>query len=221
MEKSEFIRLTSASREAQEKLTIYETMLIEWNQKFNLIAPSTVEHIWSRHFLDSAQLMPILPQDQNQKVLFDLGSGAGFPGLVLSVMGVSNVNLVESTGKKADFLRAVAEKLELDVTVHQCRIEDLKGSKADIITARALAPLGDLLSLAQNLVKKDSLLLFLKGQKVDVELTESRKYWMFDCIKTKSLSDPSGSILAIRNLKISLAGQALARRAPKRHKNQG
>jgi 16S rRNA (guanine527-N7)-methyltransferase len=212
-EKEKFISLTGASHEALAKLDIYAELLVEWNQKFNLIAPSTVSHIWSRHFLDSAQLLPMIAKDG--KTLADLGSGAGFPGLVLSIMGIGNVHLIESTGKKSDFLRAVIERLGLDAIVHQCRVEDLKGFKADILTARALAPLKDLLFLASPLAKKDSLLLFLKGQKADVELTESRKYWMFDCVKTESLSDPSGSILAIRNLKFSLAGQKLRRRAPK------
>lgn len=197
MDKFEFIRLTQASREAAERLDAYAALLTEWNQKFNLVAPSTISSLWSRHFFDSAQLCPMVV---GNGVLADLGSGAGFPGIVLSAMGKNNVHLIESTGKKADFLRMAIEKLAIDAVVHQSRIEELKNFKADIITARALASLNELFHLASPLIKKDSLLLFLKGQKADGELTESRKYWMFDCTKTASLSDSSGSVLTIRNL---------------------
>jgi 16S rRNA (guanine527-N7)-methyltransferase len=199
-EKYEFLSLWISSRGEEIKFQNYAELLTDWNQKFNLVAPSTLPHIWSRHFLDSAQLFPFIPKKPHQ-ILADLGSGAGFPGLVLSLMGVKNVHLIESTGKKADFLRAVINELELDAVVHQCRIEEMRDFKADIITARALAPLKELFPLAARLMKKDSLCLFLKGQKAQEELTESKKYWMFDCSATQSLSDPSGSVLAIRNLK--------------------
>lgn len=199
-EKSEFIRLTGAPHEAVARLDRYAELLAEWNEKFNLIAPSTLAHIWSRHFLDSAQLLPLLPEKFEHQVLVDLGSGAGFPGLVLSIMGVPGVHLIESTGKKAGFLRTVIADLGLKAVVKQCRVEELESFRADIITARALAPLNELLSLAARIAKKETLCLFLKGQKADVELTEARKCWMFDCTKTKSLSDSSGTVLAIRNL---------------------
>ena len=197
-EKDDFIRLAPASHEAVEKLDLYAAMLSEWNDRFNLVAPSTLPHVWSRHFLDSAQLMPLMPA--GQQTLADLGSGAGFPGLVLSIIGKKDVHLVESTGKKADFLRAVIEKLGLDAVVHQQRVEDMRDFKFDIITARALSKLNDLLKIANPVLKKNGLCLFLKGQKADEELTESRKYWMFECEKTQSLSGPDGAILAIRNL---------------------
>lgn len=210
-EKEQFIRLIPASREALGMLDQYAAMLVEWNEKFNLVAPSTIPHVWNRHILDSAQLVQLVPSSPDQ-VVADLGSGAGFPGLVLSIMGIKNVNLIESTGKKADFLRAVIEKLKLDAIVHQDRIENLKELKADIITARALGSLNDLFHVVQNIAKKDVYCLFLKGQKADVELTEARKCWMFDCEKTQSQSDPSGSILAIRNLRYAKHSKNFKRR---------
>ncbi len=199
-EKQEFIRLTSAPREAVEKLERYAALLVEWSAKFNLVAPSTLPHIWSRHFLDSAQLYPLVPK-RDGLLLADLGSGAGFPGLVLSVMGVENVHLIESTGKKADFLRAVIGELGLDTVVHQQRFEDMVEFRADIITARALASLKELLPMIMPMLRRESLCLFLKGQNVDVELTEAQKCWMFEFEKTQSLSDPSGTVLTVRNLK--------------------
>jgi 16S rRNA (guanine527-N7)-methyltransferase len=200
-EKSEFIRLTGAPHEAVVKLERYAELLAEWNQKFNLVAPSTLTHVWSRHFLDSAQLLSLISEGGEDRVLADLGSGAGFPGLVLSIMGVPGIHLIESTGKKANFLQTVIDDLKLRAIVNQCRVEELKDFGADIVTARALASLKDLLSLAARITKKDSLCLFLKGKNADVELTEARKCWMFDCTKTESLSDSSGTVLAIRNLK--------------------
>lgn len=196
-EAEEFIRLTGASREAIAKLERYAEMLAEWSQKFNLIAPSTLPHIWSRHFLDSAQLLPLVKGSN----LADMGAGAGFPGMVLSILGVSDVHLIESTGKKANFLRAVASDLGLNITIHQNRAEDIKDMRFDVITARALAPLKDLLSLSANLLRKEGYCVFLKGQKSDVELTDAKKYWMFDCEIKQSISDPSGSVLTIRNLR--------------------
>ena len=199
-ERTKFQELTSASRETMEKLDRYAALLTQWSEKFNLVAPSTLPHIWSRHFLDSAQLFPLIPKREDRQLLADLGSGAGFPGLVLSAMGVPNVHLVESTGKKADFLRTVIAELGLDAVVRQNRIEDLIDFRADIITARALAPLKELLPLVMPLLRKGTICLFLKGQNADAELTESQKYWMFDTERQQSLSDPSGSVLIIKNL---------------------
>ena len=213
-EKSEFVRLTSASREALEKLDRYVEILVEWNQKFNLVAPSTLPHIWSRHFLDSAQLLPLIKSYSPNLSLADLGSGAGFPGLILNILGIAKTHLIESTGKKADFLQTVISELKLDAIVHKCRIEDLEEFRVDIITARALAPLKELLPLVAPLIHKNSLCLFLKGKTVDLELTEAKKYWMFDCEKTQSLSDASGSVLAIRNLKNNAA---IHRKFPRRN----
>ena len=195
-----FLRHFPVSRETLEKLDIYAQLLREWNDQFNLIASSTIPSLWLRHFLDSAQLIKFVPKMSSS--LLDLGSGAGFPGLILSILGVKNVHLVESIGKKASFLRTVVNELGLDVTVHQDRIEAIRGLKTDTVTARALKPLPQLLSLAKPLTHKDSICLFLKGIQAEAELTEARKYWTFALEKHPSLSDPSGSVLKISNLKV-------------------
>jgi 16S rRNA (guanine527-N7)-methyltransferase len=207
-ERSAFAELISAPSTILAKLDRYAELLIECGQKFNLVASSTLPHIWSRHFLDSAQLMKLMPQathaphdTRENPVLVDLGSGAGFLGLVLEIMGIPNIHLIESIGKKADFLRAVIDDLSLNATVHQCRIESMRGLKADIITARALVPLTELVALAAPLMKANALCLFLKGRNVDAELTVAQKCWMFDHTKVQSLSNPDGSVLVIRNLK--------------------
>jgi 16S rRNA (guanine527-N7)-methyltransferase len=197
-ERTEFAEAMNASREALAKLDRYAELLGEWNQKFNLVAESTLPHIWQRHFLDSAQFLKNASREASS--LADLGSGAGFPGLVLSIMGVPNVHLIESTGKKAKFLQAVIDDLKLDAKVLQTRIENIRETKFDIITARALKPLPELLKLAKPLMKKESICIFLKGQQLDVELTESSKYWKFEYETFPSLSDRSGRVLKITSL---------------------
>ena len=213
-EREAFSAATGVPRGTLAKLDRYAELLVEWNQKFNLVAKSTMPHIWTRHFLDSAQVYPRLlcahdtrdarggrNRDCGGLTLADLGSGAGFPGLVLAIMGDAKVHLIESIGKKANFLRAVVDELKLDTIVHQERAESLKGLQADIITARALGGLADLFKLSQPIAKPETIYLFLKGQNVDSELTEAKKNWTFDADKTPSLSDPSGAVLTVRNLK--------------------
>ena len=200
IEKTKGLEIIGVPRGTLLKLEQYEHLLLDWNQKFNLVAESTLPDLWQRHFLDSAQLWPLLPP--STRLLVDLGSGAGFPGLVLSILGVPEVHLIESIGKKAGFLKEVAQELGLNVTVHQARIEKVRDLQADVVTARALTALPELLSLAKPFMKKESCCLFLKGEKADAELTSAAKYWTFDCEKTPSLTSPSGRVLKISNLKV-------------------
>jgi len=198
-----FLSHFPVSYETGQKLDLYRERLISWNEKVNLVASSTLSQIWVRHFLDSAQLMPLIPEEALS--LADLGAGAGFPGLVLALLAKDKkrplrVYAIESTGKKAEFLRSVVEELELDVIVRQERIETIKDFKADVTTARALTALPDLLKYANRLMKKDSLCLFLKGRKATEELTQAKKYWTFSVMPHESLSDESGKILVIKNL---------------------
>lgn len=198
-EKARLFSMLSVPRGTQDKLTRYVDLLSDWNQKINLVAAGSLSHVWSRHVLDSAQLMQHVPPETQS--LADMGSGAGFPGLVLAIMGVPRVHLIESIGKKAAFLQAVVDDLGLAVTVHNARIEALKGLRCDVVTARALKSLPELLKYANLLMHKGSVGLFLKGQNVDAELTEALKYWTFRVDKTPSLSDPTGAILKIFDLK--------------------
>lgn len=187
------------SRGAGDKLRHYGAMLAAWNEKINLVSPSTIPVLWTRHILDSAQLYPLLPPGATR--LVDLGSGAGFPGMVLAILGVPEVHLIESTGKKATFLKAVAAELAPHVTVHAARIEALHGELvADMVTARALAPLPDLLPLAAPFLGARGTALFLKGRKAPEELTQARKYWTFSLSTQASLSDPSGVVLSLSAL---------------------
>ncbi len=196
--KENFLAHFAVPYETTQKLERYVELLNEWNGKFNLVAKSTLPEIWTRHILDSAQLKNHIPE--SSETLADLGSGAGFPGIVLSILGVPQVHLIESIGKKANFLNTVVEELKLNAVMHHGRAEDIKDLKVDVVTARAVGSLSDLLRLAKPMLKKDSLCLFLKGKSVDGELAESRRYQRYKLERHPSISDPSGSILLIRGL---------------------
>lgn len=218
MSKDDFLRqFPAVSHETISRLSAYEKLLIEWNEKINLIAPSTVPQIWTRHFMDSYQLFDLIAD--KDAVLADIGSGAGFPGLVLACAGMKNIHLIESIGKKANFLREVAKELDLPVTVHNDRAEKIKGLNADIVTARAVASLRDLLPLAHKLAKPGGTMLFLKGKTAPEELTESGRYWIFNIDNKVSLSDPSGVILTIKNLKNRGAGAVVKKNPVSRKQN--
>lgn len=194
-----FQTVTGVSRETLDRLSLYADLLVKWQKKINLVGPATIPDVWRRHMLDSAQLWPHLPADLPR--LIDIGSGAGFPALVLAIMGVPEVHVIESDQRKCTFMREVARQTGASVTVHTQRIEQMSGLTAPVVTARALAALPKLLDLAMPLVEEGGSLLFLKGQNVDEELTEARKIWIFEDTRYPSQSDPSGVVLRLREVR--------------------
>lgn len=196
----EFAARTGVSRETLARLTAYADVLTEWSTLHNLVARSTLPDLWQRHMLDSAQLAPLVPD--TARTLADLGSGAGFPGLVLAAMLEDrlHVTLHDSTAKKCAFLAAAAERMGVAVTVRNARMEELPKTAFDVVTARACAPLPRLLEYAHSFVGPNSVCLFLKGQNVASELTEATRYWNMEVSQTASLTDPSGAIVAVRKL---------------------
>jgi 16S rRNA (guanine527-N7)-methyltransferase len=197
----EFATQSGVSRETLDRLKSFVALLAEWNEKHNLVSAKSREEVWRRHIWDSAQLARYIPDDT--QTLVDLGSGAGFPGLVLAEMLRSKVavTLYEATGKKAEFLKAAAARLDLPIEVCNERIEARLRPAADIVTARALAPLDKLLPYAQQFASRQTVCLFLKGQSVVSELTAIRKSWRMKALQHPSLSDPSGVVLEIRELR--------------------
>lgn len=197
-----FAEATGVSRETLMRLKAYVGLLLEWNERYNLIAGSTAVDIWRRHVWDSAQLVPYIPADAHS--LADLGSGAGFPGLVLAILLRDRPNfrtvLFESTGKKAAFLQAAATATGVAVEVRNSRIEEARPEPFDVVTARACAPLAKSLHYAQPFQGRSTVNLFLKGQNVEAELTEARKIWKMEVQRHQSLTDSSGTILEIREL---------------------
>jgi 16S rRNA (guanine527-N7)-methyltransferase len=195
----EFAAQTGVSRETLARLKAYADILTDWNERHNLVARSTLPDLWQRHFWDSAQLAPLIPA--SAKTLADLGSGAGFPGLVLAALRPDvAVTLHEATTKKCAFLRAAAERMGIKVGVENARMEDLPKRPFDVVTARACAPLPQLLEYAHSFVGPNSVCLFLKGQNVGSELTEATKYWKMKVSQIPSQTDPSGAIVTLREL---------------------
>ena len=197
MSPEDFAKRTGVSRETLDRLRVYDALLLKWQRAINLIGPRTIEQRWTRHFLDSAQLLPL----GRPGSWLDLGSGAGFPGLVLAIMGAGETHLVESDLRKALFLREVARETGAAVTVHQTRAEALLLPPVATITARALAPLVHLLPLAHRFAGPDTVCLFPKGQDVADELTEATRYWSMSLERLPSRTDPAGLILRISGLR--------------------
>ena len=192
---------SGVSRETLERLKQYAALLGKWQRAINLVAPDTLPDLWRRHMLDSAQLWPLLPPDA--KVLLDLGSGAGFPGLVLAIMGVPKVHLVESDARKATFLREVARiALPRDqaVVVHAQRLEGLPPFAVDAITSRGLAPLSVLLRYAVDFIGPNTVCLFPKGAKAEEELTEAGKEWRMRLERVPSITDPAATIFRVSEI---------------------
>ncbi len=194
----EFAAILDVSRETLGRLQVYLELLKRWQRAINLVGNGTLNDPWRRHLLDSAQLMALMPVGPGH--VYDLGSGGGLPGLVLAIMGRRHVHLVETDRRKAQFLLEAARTLDLDVTVHACRIEALPRQCATILTARALAPLPRLLDLAFPLLAPSGQCLFLKGRGARDELTQTSKCWRMSAEFIPSLSDPEASILQLRDI---------------------
>jgi 16S rRNA (guanine527-N7)-methyltransferase len=200
---TEFASLSGAPPSAMDRLSKYETILKTWNAHTNLVAPSTIDQMWMRHFWDSAQLLPLLPPDA--KTIADLGSGAGFPGLVLAALlhdrGDATVHLIDATQKKCRFLSEAAEAMGVKVEVHWARAETMRPLGADVVTARAVAALDPLFALIERHLKPGGLALLLKGAKANEELTAARRAWDFDAKVIPSRSDSAGVVLCVTGLK--------------------
>lgn len=198
------------SRETAEKFDTYAALLKQWQKAVQLVAPSTLDAIWSRHFADSAQVAGEAPP--GARLWLDLGSGAGFPGLVIAILASDpgsalhglRVVLVESDTRKAAFLREVARQTGCAVDILGTRIESPstrdKVGTVDVISARALAPLTDLFRLAHPFWRPDTLGLFLKGRDAEKEVAVARTDWTFELELKPSSTDPAGRIVRVRNL---------------------
>ena len=195
-----FAEKVLVSRETLDRLKIHVDFLRDWSARHNLVSQRSLDDVWRRHVWDSAQLTAFVPQ--NATKIADLGSGAGFPGLVLAALLRERVSvtLYEATRKKADFLQVAAKAMDLEVEIRNVRIEDVPNRPFDVVVARALAPLGGLLDYSQRFCTPRTVCLFLKGQSVAAELTEARKSWRMKVSQHQSMTHPSGVILEIREL---------------------
>jgi 16S rRNA (guanine(527)-N(7))-methyltransferase RsmG len=193
-----FQTLTGMDAATLERLRVYLDLLRRWQPRINLVSRGSLGDPWRRHMLDSAQLVPLLPGDA--KIIADIGSGAGFPGLVIAILTGQGVYLIDSDARKCAFLREAARLTNAPIRVHNARIEGLPAFNADVVTARACAPLPQLLAYAAPLLKEGGRCLFLKGKGVAAELTASKKMWKMRLTCLQSRSDPSGTILMVDDL---------------------
>ena len=199
MEKKDILKNFLISKNAEVALEEYLVRLQNYNTHTNIVGKSTLLKPWISHVLDSIQILPFI---QNKKYsILDMGTGAGLPGIVLNILGCSNVTLVDSNRKKINFLKIVKKEMNLKINLILDRLENINNSKFDIITSRALANLDKLLSYSQKFIKKNTVLIFLKGKTVNEELKEAQKKWIFQFQKFKSISDSRGNILIIMNIK--------------------
>ncbi|TVQ37465.1 MAG: 16S rRNA (guanine(527)-N(7))-methyltransferase RsmG [Geminicoccaceae bacterium] len=181
------------------RLDAYAALLTKWQAKLNLVGPKTLPDLWQRHVLDSGQLFRHLPP--GARTLVDMGSGAGFPGLVLAIMGVPSVTLIEADRRKAIFLREAARAAEVALEVRAERLEQTAKAPVDVVTARALAPVADLLGWAEGFLGPATTCLFLKGATVEDELTAARADWMMNVKSSPSLTHPEGVILELTHVR--------------------
>jgi 16S rRNA (guanine527-N7)-methyltransferase len=193
----------SVSRETFAALKQLEGLVRRWTPVVNLVSKSTLADLWNRHIVDSAQLFAFCPQDARSWL--DIGSGGGFPGLVVAILAREGrpammVSLAESDQRKAAFLRQAVQALNLRVDVKATRVESLPPQSADVLSARALAPLGDLLAFAEKHLARDGVGLFPKGARFAEEMADARKQWSFDVKPRPSISEPQAAILEIRKV---------------------
>ncbi|MGR3661122.1 MAG: 16S rRNA (guanine(527)-N(7))-methyltransferase RsmG [Paracoccaceae bacterium] len=202
--RDQFISAIDVSRETIRKLDVFEVLLKKWNPAINLVGKSTLEHLWARHFLDSAQIFTISKHKSGHWV--DIGTGGGFPGLVVAIMAAEKApdlrfTFVESDRRKATFLQAAVREVDLKAAVLTERVENLNTLAADIISVRALASLDKLLGYAETHLKPDGQAIFLKGENFRKELREALEKWSFQSDEYASLTDKAAVILSIGDIK--------------------
>ncbi len=200
---AETLASLGVSRESMGRLEILVAVLKTWQERINLIAPSTVDDIWMRHVIDSAQLLPMI--HKNITGIADLGSGAGFPALVLAAIQPSPVHMYEANAKKVAFLHEALRQMKVEAQVHRERLELRVGPKplprVQLVSARAFAPLTELLGYAEPFFESGATALFHKGQDVDAELSEAAKSWKISAQKHSSVTDSQSVILEVKEIK--------------------
>ena len=199
MSKADIVSEFVLNKTQVDKLDFYLSSLIKHNEHTNLVGKSTIENIWDRHVLDCLQLTKYIT---NKKLkILDLGTGAGLPGVLLSIVGYKRVLMVDSVKKKTDFVRKIIKELSLTAKIQNKRIENPPISQHDIIVSRALAPLVKLLTYARMYSNKNTTSLFLKGRNAISEIDIAGKVFFFEFKKIKSLSSDDGCILKINNIR--------------------
>lgn len=190
-----FFMLNSEQKKCLED---YVSKLLQENENFNFIGKSTIDQTWHRHILDCAQLIQFIKNPQ--KKFADLGSGAGLPGMVLSILGLKEIHLIEKSFRKADFLRRIKNISPNRVFVHQAKLEELENINFDCIMSRALAPLDKLLEYCKKFLKDDGYCLFLKGKNLPLEISQAKQKFSFEFELFPSLTSKESNIIRINKI---------------------
>jgi len=193
-----FLAAAPVSRETELRLERYAELIIERNQSLSLISHTTEPDIWVRHFLDSAQIATLIPDPA--VAIADIGTGAGFPGMVLAIMGLPDVHLIEHNIQKVDFLRRVATELDLPVTIHPMKSEAVRAFPVGVLTARALKPLDQLIALGRRLIGPNTACIFPKGRRAEEELQTASRRWRMTVERFPSATDPDSTIFRLTNV---------------------
>ena len=199
MIKEEIIRNFLLKKNQEILIEKYLKLLAEYSVHTNIVGKSTLINPWLSHVLDSIQIISFI-KNKNESIL-DMGTGAGLPGVILKICGCKNVTLIDSNGKKINFLKFINSEMNLGIKPVLGRLEKIKNLRFDVITSRALANLDKLFAYSQKFIKKNTVLIFLKGKTVNKEIEFAKKYWSFNIIKHQSVSDQRGSLIIIKNLK--------------------
>ncbi len=203
MNKTEIVSHFNLNKKHVEKIDFFLNSIINFNKHTNLVGKSTLENIWDRHVLDCLQLTNHI-NDKKLKIV-DLGTGAGLPGILLSIVGYQKVLMIESIKKKTDFIKKIISELSLTAKIQNKRIENAPITQHDIVVSRALAPLIKLLTYARMYSNKNTTSLFLKGRNVNNEIDKAMKVFFFDFEKINSISSGDGCVLQIKNVKFKNA----------------
>lgn len=199
----EFAADLDVSRETLSRYEIYADLLTKWQKRINLVGPGSLPDMWRRHILDSAQIAEHMPRPQSGPI-YDIGSGAGFPGMVLAILGVPDISLIESDGRKCAFLREVARATETEVRVVQQRLNPRSKSDqlppAAIVLCRAVAPLAKLLDIVFPVISSSTCCMFLKGAAAGDEVGRARRKWQFQLESIQSRTSPDGVILKMSGI---------------------
>jgi len=194
---------SDVSRETMEKLGVFVDLLARWNSKINLVGPSTLQDVWDRHIVDSAQLLATITPGPSANWI-DVGSGAGLPGLVISILlqdaDPIDMYLVEADGRKAAFLRTVRRELDLNLGIHNERVETLSVPAVDILSARAFAPLERTLSLCEHIICPNTVCIMPKGRRFESEIMAARTTWDFTVTATQSITQEGAAILRLEGI---------------------
>jgi len=188
------------SKEEKEKLEIYSSLLKNWQKKFNLVSSASLMDIWQRHFVDSAQLYSLLPKEKKGAVVYDIGSGAGFPGMVLAIMGRKDMVLCESSRKKCKFLEEIKRQTQTEVIIDNIRAEMLPSQTASAIIARAVTSLSELLNLTAPLLKEKGLCIFPKGVNWKKELILAENFFNIEYDLVKSRTSKESNIFVVHSI---------------------